>query len=71
MAFWIRLIYERNVYVIDLDRVAAFCQISKGRISFGLPDGETTIVVHRQTDPESYLALLDYVESRTGHRLEE
>ena len=71
MSFWIKLTYERNVYVIDLDRVAAFCQISKGRLSFVVPDGEVTIVIHKQTDAETYQKLLDYIEKATGQSLEE
>lgn len=71
MAFWIKLTYERNVYVVDLDRVAAFCRISKGRVSFTLPDSSTTIVIHQQADCEAYQKVLDYVEKITGHQLEE
>lgn len=70
MAFWIKLTYERNVYVIDLDQVAAFCQISKGRLSFAVPDREMTIVIHQQTDAETYQKLLDYIEKTTGYSLD-
>lgn len=69
MAHWIKLTYERNNYVIDLDRIVAFCQLSNGRISFALPDANTTIVVNQQSDPGSYEAILQYIEAQTGQSL--
>jgi hypothetical protein len=66
VAYWIKLTYERNTYVIDLDRVMAFCHLPNGRISFALLDGTTVIVVNQQNDPVSYQSILDYVEKRTG-----
>jgi hypothetical protein len=71
VAFWIKLTYERNTYIVDLDRVAAFCQRSNGRISFTLPEGGETITITQQTDPPSYQTLLDYVEKISGFKLEE
>lgn len=64
MAYWIKLTYERNQYVIDLERIAAFCYIPNGRISFALPDGNTTIVVNQQNDPTTYKLLQEYIEKR-------
>lgn len=69
MAYWIKLTYERNIYVIDLDRVMAFCHLPNGRISFTLLDGNTVIVINQQSDPVTYQTLLDYIEKRTGLRL--
>jgi hypothetical protein len=69
VAYWIKLDFERNTYVIDLDRVTAFCYAPNARVSFALLDGNTTIVVTQQGDPDSYQRLLDYVEKRTGFSL--
>ncbi|XHX79597.1 MAG: hypothetical protein RBJ76_06680 [Stenomitos frigidus ULC029] len=69
MAYWIKLNFERNTYVIDLDRVTAFCYVPNARVSFALLDGNTTIVVTQQSDPDSYQIILDYVEKRTGFSL--
>jgi hypothetical protein len=66
VSYWIKLTYERNTYVVDLDRVAAFCYIPNGRISFTLPDGSTTVIITQQNDPQIYQFLLDYVEKQTG-----
>jgi hypothetical protein len=67
VAYWIKITYDRNTYVIDLDRVTAFCYVPNGRISFALIDGNTTIVVNQQNDPSGYQTILDYIEKRTGH----
>jgi len=69
VAHWIKITYERNTYVIDLDRVTAFCYMPSHRLSFTLLDGTTTIVVNQQTDAEAYQILLDYVEKRSGFPL--
>lgn len=66
MTYWIKLIYDRNTYIIDLDRVSAFCHTPNGRISFAALDGTTMIVINQQSDPTSYQAILDYIEKKTG-----
>lgn len=66
MPYWIKLIYDRNTYVIDLDRVGTFCHMPNGRISFAVMDGTVTIVINQQSDPASYQAILDYIEKETG-----
>ncbi|MGQ9870577.1 hypothetical protein [Leptodesmis sp.] len=45
MAYWIKLTYDRNTYLVDLDRVSAFCYVQNGRISFSVMDGTVTIVI--------------------------
>jgi len=69
VAYWIKITYERNTYVIDLDRVTAFCQAPNGRVSFTLPDSSTMIVVNQQSDIAAYQTILDYIEKHTGHSL--
>ncbi len=66
MTYWIKLLYDRNTYVVDLDRISAFCHTPNGRISFSVMDGTVTIVITQQGDPETYQAILDYVEKKTG-----
>lgn len=66
MEYWIKITYDRNTYVIDLDRITAFCIAPSGRISFALVDGNTTIIVNQQSDPKGYQTVLDYVQKRTG-----
>ena len=71
MAFWIKLTFDRTLYVIDLDRIAAFYQTSTGRVAFSLSNENVTIVVNQQKDPDTYQTILNYVEQTTGHCLEE
>ncbi|MEX0268419.1 hypothetical protein AB3R30_04695 [Leptolyngbyaceae cyanobacterium UHCC 1019] len=65
MAYWIKLIYDRNTYVIDLDRVSAFCHTPNSRVSFSIFDGNITIVITQQSDPMIYQAIVDYIEKKT------
>lgn len=67
--YWIKITYERNEYVIDLDRIVAFCHATSGKVSFALPDGNTTITVTQQNDPDGYQIILDFIEKRTGYSL--
>lgn len=69
MAYWIKITYDRNQYVIDLDRVGAFCHTSNGRLTFSLPGDNTPIVVNQQSNPEAYQKILDYIEKMTRYRL--
>jgi len=66
VTYWIKLIYDRNTYIIDLERVGTFCYTPNGRISFAVMEGNTTIVINQQSDPTSYQAILDYIEKKTG-----
>ncbi len=66
MAYWLKMSYERNDYVIDLDRIAVFCHAPSGKVSFHLPDG-TPIIINQQSNPEIYRLILDYVEKTTGY----
>lgn len=65
MTYWIKLTYDRNTYVIDLDRISAFCLAPNGRISFSVMDGHTLIVINQHSDPAAYQLILDYIEKKT------
>jgi hypothetical protein len=54
--------YERNEYLVDLDRISAFACAPNGRITFWLPDGAMAIVIAQQTDAEGYHQVLNYIE---------
>ncbi len=70
VAYWIKLTYDRNTYVVDLDRVSGFCHTQNGRISFAALEGTVTIVVNQQSDPDTYQAILEYIEHKTGISLQ-
>lgn len=64
---WIKFIYERNTYVVDLDRVSTFDFAENGRLMFWLPDagGKVQIILHPKSNPEVYQQILDYIEKTT------
>ncbi len=62
---WIKFIFERNTYVVDLSCISTFVCAKKGRLMFWLPDGKVQIVIHPKTNPEAYQQVLDYIEKTT------
>ncbi|HBB30429.1 MAG TPA: hypothetical protein DDZ80_22460 [Cyanobacteria bacterium UBA8803] len=66
---WIKFVYERNTYVVDLDRISTFACTRNGRLVFWLPDGRVQVVIHPKTNPEAHQQILDYVENITGESL--
>ncbi|MEQ8757208.1 MAG: hypothetical protein RID09_27290 [Coleofasciculus sp. G1-WW12-02] len=63
---WIKLSYERNTYLIDLNRISSFVFANNGRLIFWLPDGKVRMIIHPKTNPEAYQQILDYVEKTAG-----
>lgn len=63
---WIKLSYERNTYLIDLNRISSFVCANNGRLIFWLPDGKVRMIIHPKTNPEAYQQILDYVEKTAG-----
>ncbi|MBD2253048.1 hypothetical protein [Nostoc parmelioides] len=66
-AHWVKIIYERNEYVINLNCISSFCQETNGRITFWLPDGTIPIIINPVSNPDSYKKVLQYVQKTTGH----
>ena len=63
---WIKFIYERNTYVVDLDCISTFSSTANGRLMFWLPDGKMQIIIHPQTQPDTYQQILEYIQKTTG-----
>lgn len=70
MAYWVKIIYERKEYVINFDRVNAFCYEKNGRVTFWLPDSAIPVVINPHNNLEDYQKILDYIEKVTGLELE-
>ncbi|KAB8316613.1 hypothetical protein SD81_025935 [Tolypothrix campylonemoides VB511288] len=70
MAYWVKIHYERNEYVVNFERVTAFCHERNGRITFWLPDSAIPIVVNSQNNLEDYQKILDYIQHVTGLKFE-
>jgi len=62
VAYWIRVNYERNEYVVDLDSLSAFACSPNGKITFWLPDSSIPIVVNQQSDPKGYQQVIEYIK---------
>jgi hypothetical protein len=65
VAYWIKIFYERKEYVINFDRVNAFCYEKNGRVTFWLPDSAIPIVINPQNNLEDYQKVLKYLEQVT------
>jgi hypothetical protein len=61
--------YERNEYIIDLNRISSFCHSSSGRLTFWLPDSSIPIIINEQKDQDTYQKILDFIQRKTGHIL--
>ena len=68
-AYWIKINYERNDYMINLHGISAFCCEQNGRITFWLPDGSVPIVIHPQSNVDAYEKIMNYIKNATGYSL--
>lgn len=66
---WIQVSYERDEYIIDLNRISSFCHSPSARLTFWLPDSSIPIIINEQKDPDTYQKILDYIKRKTGHLL--
>lgn len=69
MAYWIKVSYERNEYVVDLDRISAFAHAPNGKITFWLTTSSLPIIINRQSNPDDYQTVLDYIQKVMAHSL--
>jgi hypothetical protein len=68
-AHWVKIIYEKNEYVINLNCISSFCHEPNGRITFWLPDVTIPIIINPVGNPESYQKVVQYVKKATGYSL--
>jgi hypothetical protein len=68
-AHWVKILYEKNEYVINLNCISSFCQEANGRITFWLPDGTIPIIINPVSNPESYQKVMQFVQKTTGYYL--
>ncbi|MBD2354456.1 hypothetical protein H6G41_07415 [Tolypothrix sp. FACHB-123] len=71
MAYWVKILYERKKYVVNFDRINAFCYEQNGRVTFWLPDSAIPIVINPQSNPRDYEKILKYIEHVTGLEVED
>jgi hypothetical protein len=68
-AYWVKICYEKNEYVINLTCISSFCQEPNGRITFWLPDGTIPLIINPVSNPDSYKKVLQYIQKATGYSL--
>ncbi|MEA5580553.1 hypothetical protein VB620_04255 [Nodularia harveyana UHCC-0300] len=68
-SYWVKIIYERKEYIVNLISISSFCQETNGRITFWLPDGTIPIIISPVSNPESYKKILSFVQQSTGYSL--
>jgi hypothetical protein len=71
VANWIKINYERDkqVYIIDLDRVAVFSLSGNFRLTLYFDSNQPPLTITKPSQPEAFQFILNYVESTTGHSL--
>ena len=63
MAYWSKITYEKNTYIIDLDTISAFSsELDNKRITFWLPNSSLPIILNPQGNYEAYKQILDYLK---------
>ncbi|PLZ91631.1 hypothetical protein CEN45_00730 [Fischerella thermalis CCMEE 5198] len=70
MAYWVKISYERKEYVVNFERVSAFCYEQNGRVTFWLPDCAIPIVINPQSNQQDYQKILEYIQYITEAQLE-
>ena len=68
-ANWIKIIYDREAYLIDLSCISAFVCSANGKITFWLPDNGMPIVINPQSNPEAHQKILMFIQDKTGYSL--
>ena len=64
VAYWIKINYERNIYLIDLDSITAFSCQSNKRITFWLPNSSQAITLNKQKCEYDYYLILEYIKKK-------
>ncbi len=68
MAYWEKILYDRNEYIVNFDRVTAFCREPNSRVTFWLPDNAIPIVINPQSNQKDYQKILEYTQNVTELR---
>ncbi len=68
-AYWVKILYERNEYVINLNCISSFCQEPNGRITFWLPDSTIPVIINPVSNPDAHKKVLEYIHRSTGYYL--
>jgi len=69
VAYWIKIEFERNEYLVDLDSISTFICHPQGKIDFYLPYTSVMIVVNYYNRPDDYYEIFSYLNQISNHSL--
>ncbi|WP_071190251.1 hypothetical protein [Trichormus sp. NMC-1] len=70
MAYWVKIQDQRKEYVINFDRVNAFCYEKNGRLTFWVPNSSIPIVINPHSNWEDYQKISEYIKYAQGIELD-
>jgi hypothetical protein len=63
VAYWIRFIYDKSSFIIDLDAISSFSkELDNSRITFWLPNSSLPITLTSQGDVDAYRQVMDHIK---------
>ncbi len=66
MGYWIKINYDRGIYLIDLESISAFSsEVENKRITFWLPNSSLPIILSPQNNLDAYKLVLEYIKKTT------
>ncbi len=66
---WVKILYDRHEWFINLSCITTFAWESNGRITFWLPDSTKDIIINPNSNPEAYQKVLEFINKVTGYSL--
>lgn len=66
---WIHISYERKEFIINLSKISSFSYSNSGKVTFWLPDSSTPIIISKQSEPEDYHKIIEFITTKTGYSL--
>jgi hypothetical protein len=70
VAYWVKIQDQRKEYVINFDRVNAFCYEKNGRLTFWVPNSSIPIVINPRSNWEDYQKISEYIKYAQGIELD-
>jgi hypothetical protein len=66
VGYWVKINYERSIYLIELESISAFSsEVDNKRITFWLPNSSQPIILSPQNNADAYKQVLEYIKKTT------
>ncbi|MEA5617174.1 hypothetical protein VB711_04885 [Cronbergia sp. UHCC 0137] len=66
-AYWVKISYQKNEYIINLNSINSFYYEENGRLTFWLPDITQPFILHPVSNLDSYKTVVKYLQEKTGY----